>query len=93
MSAFNSLLDYGVTAPDPGPVPTGSNGGATMGASMGPSPANAAAAGNVGRPPYTGAHNTALQVAFLGVVAFAVIVLLRKAGFRFGFVAGASVGR
>lgn len=80
-TAYNALTDGFVLNPDPTPPPTSDNGNATMGADMGPSPANAAAV--QGTPPLTGQHNTPLQVAFLGLVAFGVIVLLRKAGFRF----------
>lgn len=80
-SAFNGLVDGFAFNPDPTPVATTDNANATMGAVMGPSPANAAAV--QGTPPLTGAHNTPLQVAFLGLVALGVIVLLRRAGFRF----------
>jgi hypothetical protein len=80
---FNPLMDGYVTAPDPGPPPTGDNGGATMGASMGPTPAGQHVADLQGTPPLTGIHNTPLQVAFLGLVALGVIILLRRAGFRF----------
>jgi hypothetical protein len=81
-TAWNTLTDGYVSAPNPGPLPTGDNGGATMGAVMGPTAAGNAAAVQ-GTPPLTGSHNTPLQVAFLGLVALGVIILLRKAGFRF----------
>lgn len=89
-AAYNSLVDGLVTSPDPGPVPTDNNAGATMGASMGPN-LSAAASASVGTPPLTGRHNTPLQVAFLGIIALGIIVLLRKLGFSFS-VAG-KVGR
>lgn len=92
-TAFNTLMDSYVTSPSPGPVPTADNGGATLGAGMGPSPAGAAAAADLqGTPPLFGGHNLPLHVAIIGLIAFAVIILLRKAGFR-GMVAGrVSVG-
>lgn len=91
--AYNSLVDGYVVNPDPTPLPTNNNGGATMGAVMGPSPQNTAAAADLqGTPPLTGTHNTPLHVAFLGIIALAVIYLLRKGGFH-GMVAGrASLG-
>lgn len=90
--AFNALLDYDayMQTPDPGPVSTDTNSGATMGAVMGPSPANAHMV--QGTPPLTGAHNTPLQVAFLGLVALGIIILLRKAGFRFSVAGKLSAG-
>lgn len=92
--AFNPLVDYGVSAPDPGPPPTDSNAGATRGAGMGPSPVQVANAADLqGIPPYTGAHNTPLQVAFLGLVALAVVILLRKLGFGFAVAGRLSAGR
>lgn len=90
MTAFNALIDDGYTAaPDPGPPPTDNNAGATMGAVMGPAPHAAAIQGT---PPLTGRHNTPLHVAFLGLIALGIVILLRKAGFRFA-VAGSLGGR
>lgn len=92
-TAFNALVDSYVATPDPGPLPTGNNGGGTMGAVMGPSPSNTSAAASIqGTPPLTGSHNTPLHVAFLGLVALGVIILLRKAGFRFSAVGKLGVG-
>lgn len=92
-TAFNPLMDSWLAAPDPGPPPTGSDGGATRGADMGPTPqGNAAAADLVGRPPLTGTHNAPLHVALLGLVALGVIILLRRAGFRFAVVGRVSAG-
>jgi hypothetical protein len=81
-TSFNTLVDGYVTSPNPGPLPTSDNANSTMGAVMGPTPAGSAAAVQ-GTPPLTGSHNTPLQVGFLGLVALGVIILLRKAGFRF----------
>lgn len=90
---FNPLMDSYVTAPSPGPVPTGDNGGSTMGASMGPTAAGGAAIADLqGTPPLTGSHNTPLQVAFLGLLALGIIILLRKAGFRFSFAGKIAAG-
>lgn len=81
-TAFNSLVDGFVANPDPGTLPTDSNAGATQGAVMGPTPSQAANAADLqGTPPLTGAHNTPLHVAFLGLVALGVVILLRKLGF------------
>ena len=92
-TAFNALTDGFVMNPDPGPVPTSDNGGATLGAVMGPTTTgNAAAADLQGTPPLTGSHNTPLQVAFLGLIALGVIILLRKAGFRFSVAGKLSAG-
>lgn len=92
-TAFNALVDGYVTNPDPGPVPTDSNAGATRGAMMGPSPANTASAADLqGTPPLTGSHNTPLHVAFLGLLALGVVILLRKAGFRFSVAGNIGVG-
>lgn len=92
-TAFNALTDGYVMSPDPGPPAADNNSGATMGAVMGPSPANAAASQGV--PPLTGSHNTPLQVGFLGLLALGVVILLHMAGFRFSGAAGGkfSVGR
>lgn len=91
--AFNPLSDGYVSSPDPGPVPTDNNAGATMGATMGP---NVTGGVNVaamqGTRPLTGPHNIPLHVALLGLIAFGVVVLLRKAGFKFSF-AGSVGGR
>jgi hypothetical protein len=92
MSAFNSLTDGYVTSPDPGPPPSDSNAGATRGATMGPNVSGVHISALQGTPPLTGAHNTPLHVAFLGIVALLVVILLRKAGFRFS-VAGSIGGR
>ncbi|HET9721119.1 MAG TPA: hypothetical protein VFP55_13645 [Solirubrobacteraceae bacterium] len=92
MTAFNALLDGYATSPDPGPLPTDSNGGATMGATMGPTGTAAHIASLQGTPPYTGPHNTPLQVAFLGLIALGVVILLRKAGFRFSVAGKLSAG-
>jgi hypothetical protein len=93
VTAFNALTDGYVTSPDPGPPDSGSNSGATRGAVMGPSPANVAAL--QGTPPLTGAHNTPLQVGFIGLIALGIVILLHMAGFRFSGAAGGkfSVGR
>lgn len=83
-TAFNALMDGYVMTPDPGPLPTDNNAGATMGAVMGPNVGATATAGlSVGTPPLTGLHNIPLHVALLGLIALGVIVLLRKLGFRF----------
>lgn len=85
-TAFNTLIDGYVESPYPGAPPTDNNAGATMGATMGPNLSGQVAAGlSVGSPPLTGPHNTVLHVAFLGLLALAVLVLLRKAGFRFSY--------
>lgn len=92
-TAWNTLTDGFVANPDPGPVPTGSNAGSTMGAVMGPTPiGNSAASSLQGKPPLTGPHNTPLQVGFLGLIALGVIILLRKAGFRFSAAGKLGVG-
>jgi hypothetical protein len=63
---------------------------------MGPSPADTAAAPNAaaiqGTPPLLGAHNTPLHVAFLGLVALALVILLRKLGFRFSVAGNLGLG-
>lgn len=93
MSAFNALVDGWSTAPNPGPPPADSNAGATMGAGMGPTPAAVANAADLqGLPPLTGAHNTPLQVAFLGLIALGIVILLRRAGFRFSFAGKVAAG-
>lgn len=93
MSAFNSLLDYGVTAPAPAP-PYDSNGNATAGASMGPAPAQTGVhiAALQGTPPLRGEHNIPLHVAFLGLLALGLVVALRYMGFRFSAVGKIGVG-
>lgn len=92
VTAYNPLNDY-LVVPDPGPPPTASNGGATRGAGMGPSPAQTASAADLqGTPPFFGAHNTPLHVALLGLIALGVVILLRKAGFRFAFAGRVSAG-
>jgi len=94
MSAFNQLVDGWTTAPNPGPPPTDTNAGATAGAAMGPSPGQAVphAASIQGTPPIFGAHNTPLHVAFLGLIALAIVILLRRAGFRFSMAGKLSAG-
>jgi hypothetical protein len=90
-TAFNALLDYSVQTPDPG-VPTDNNAGATRGAEMGPSPDNTQSYADLqGTRPLTGAHNTPLHVAFLGLVALGIVILLRKLGF--GFSVAGRLGR
>lgn len=85
-TAFNQLIDGYVESPYPGQPPFDNNAGATMGASSGPNLTGTAAASlSVGSSPLTGPHNTVLHVAFLGLLALAVLVLLRKAGFRFSY--------
>ncbi|HWD76345.1 MAG TPA: hypothetical protein VG371_14485 [Solirubrobacteraceae bacterium] len=91
MSAFNALVDGYAANPAPAP-PTDSNAGATMGASMGPSLAGQHVADLQGMPPLTGNHNTPLQVAFLGLVALGIVILLRRAGFRFSLAGKLSAG-
>lgn len=63
-----------------------------MGATMGPSLTGADAASVQGTPPLTGSHNTPLQVGFLGLVALAIVILLRKLGFRFALAGKVGVG-
>lgn len=93
-TAFNALVDGYVANPDPGPLPTNNNGGATMGAVMGPAPDDTSSAAAIqGTPPLTGRHNTPLHVAFLGLVALGVVILLRVAGFRFSGAGNIGVGR
>lgn len=91
VAAFNALTDGYVTAPAPVGDLAGTNSGATMGASMGPWVGGGSAADVQGVPPLSGSHNTPLQVAFLGLAALAVVILLRFLGFRFS--GTASVGR
>lgn len=94
MSAFNALIDGYVTAPDPGPAPVDSNSGATMGAVMGPSPAQMGPhiADLQGTPPIFGDHNTPLHVAFLGLLALGLVVGLRLMGFRFSVAGNVGLG-
>jgi len=83
-TAFNALMDYQVSAPNP--VPYDNNAGATQGASAGPNLTGTAAATlSVGSAPLTGPHNTVLHVAFLGLVSLGVLFLLSKLGFRFSY--------
>lgn len=92
MSAINSLVDGWASAPDPGPVPTDTNAGATLGATMGPNLTNQNAASVQGTPPLTGAHNTPLQVGFLGLIALGIVILLRRLGFRFSVAGKVAAG-
>lgn len=95
-TAFNALVDGYVATPNPGPLPTDNNAGATQGAVMGPNVSagvSANTSASVGSPPYTGMHNTPLHVAFLGLLALGIIILLRRAGFRFSAVGKLGVGR
>lgn len=86
--AFNALVDGWVTSPDPGSPAADGNTPALAG-----TPTAVPHAHQVqGIPPLTGAHNTPLQVAFLGLVALAVVMLLRWAGFRFSFAGKVSGG-
>lgn len=88
-TAFNPLID-GVSTSAPTRPATDNNGGATAGAVMGPSPAAAASAADLqGSRPLTGAHNTPLHVAVLGIVAILLLWGLRKAGFEFTVAASA----
>jgi hypothetical protein len=99
VGAYNALMDGYVTSPDPGPPPTDSNGGATAGASVGPHPSQMGPhiSALQGMPPLNGAHNIPLHVGVLGILALALVIVIRLLGFRFSAVgkigAGVGVGR
>ena len=94
MSAFNPLTDGYVSAPEPAP-PSESNAGATMGATMGPSPSQMGPhiADLQGTSPLLGSQNIPLHVGFLGLLALGVVMLLRLLGFKFSAAGNLGVGR
>lgn len=93
MAAFNALVDGYVGAPMPAPPPVGPDGAGNMTVGPAPSQGGLRISDLQGVPPLRGDHNIPLQVAFLGLVALAVVITLRLLGFKFSGTAALGVGR